>query len=102
MFTCMKTSSQSHLDAETLAITALSFLAQNQDYMAHFLNLTGIDPAEIRSLAASPAFFVAILDHLLSDEGLLLAFATNHQIKPETVAQARRSLTPETFSHASF
>lgn len=102
MYIFMKVTSHSNLDAEILAITALSFLAEDQERMVRFLNLTGIDPAEIRSLATSPAFFVAILDHLLSDEGLLLAFATNQQIRPETVVQARHSLAPDTSSHAIF
>jgi hypothetical protein len=82
-------------DAEVLAITALTFLAEDAARLSRFLDMTGINPAEIRALSQSPAFFVAILDHLLADEGLLLAFAANHQLKPEAVAQARRSFAPE-------
>lgn len=83
------------LDADVMAITALTFLAEDVARLSRFLDMTGIDPADLRRLAESPNFFGAILDHLLADEALLLAFAANHQIKPEAVAQARRSFAPE-------
>jgi hypothetical protein len=86
------------LDAEAMAITALTFLAADGARLSRFLDMTGIDPADLRRLAESPAFFGAILDHLLADEALLLAFCANHHIRPEGIAQARFRLAPEASS----
>jgi hypothetical protein len=57
-----------------------------------FLNLTGIDPGNLRTVAAQPSFLVAVLDHLASDESLLLAFAANEGRDPSDIERARHAL----------
>jgi hypothetical protein len=59
--------------AQTLAIEALGFLAADMERLEPFLSLTGIDPSNLRGVAAQPSFLVAVLDHLAGDESLLSA-----------------------------
>ena len=78
--------------AEALALHALTFLAGNPERLGRFLALSGIGPADLKAHAAEPAFLGGVLDHLLSDEPLLLAFGKECDLPPEAVAQARRFL----------
>jgi hypothetical protein len=78
--------------AAELAIAALSFIAGEPEELGRFLSLTGIGPESIRKAAREPDFLIGVLDHLASDERLLLAFATQNDIDPEQVMQAREAL----------
>ena len=79
-------------EAEIVAIKALGFLASDGERLQHFMDLSGLDVAAIRAGAAKPAFLGGILDHLLSDESLLLVFAEEQQLRPERIAEIRRKL----------
>lgn len=79
-------------DPETLALQALAFLAADEDRLNRFLGLTGIAPETLRRIAHDPAGLGAVLDYLLGWEPLLLEFATDAEVKPESIAQARRKL----------
>lgn len=83
-----------HPDAEALAIEALTFLAADSERISRFLGLTGIAPETLRQAAGEPHFLASVLDYLLNDEALLLAFAANHNHRPEAIATARRRLDP--------
>ncbi|MCA3628870.1 MAG: DUF3572 domain-containing protein [Methylobacterium sp.] len=72
-------------DPEMLAISALSFLAEEPERLSRFLDLTGLSPITLRRAAAEPRFLASVLDYLVADESLLLAFAANAQVAPETV-----------------
>jgi len=78
--------------AEQLAVSALGFLAAEPDRLSRFLSLSGLGPQNLRAAAADPAFLASVLDYLLSDEPLLLAFAAAQEQAPETIAAARRAL----------
>lgn len=78
--------------AETIGLSALRFLADDGPRLGHFLALTGIGPDELRTGAGSPAVLAAVLDHLMRDEALLLAFAANAGLRPEMVADAANLL----------
>jgi hypothetical protein len=77
--------------AETLAIEALGYIAGEPEALGRFLSISGIGPATLRRAAADPAFLAGVLDFLLSDEPLLIAFAGHAGIPPERVAKARRA-----------
>lgn len=79
-------------DAESVAIRALGFLAGDDSHMERFLALTGIGAGDIRAAAAEPGFLAAVLDHVASDESLLLAFAANAGLPPGAVAAAQAAL----------
>src|ERR1700757_1660107 len=66
---------QSREAAEALAIQALSFIAEEPERLGAFLAASGIGPDAIREAADTPGFLAGVLDHMLSDESLLLAFA---------------------------
>ena len=78
--------------AEALAICALEFLAADHDRLAHFLAVSGIDPASIRDAAREPRFLVGVLDHVAGDEPLLLLLAAENRIDPGAVIRARDTL----------
>jgi hypothetical protein len=79
-------------DPETLALQALAFIAGDDDRLERFIGLTGIDPAQLRGLARDPAGLGSVLDYLLGWEPLLLEFAAAQELKPESIAVARRKL----------
>lgn len=79
-------------DPEAMAIDALGFLAEDVERISRFLAITGIEPGSLRAAASEPLFLVSVLDHLLADEALLLAYAANRRIAPETLADARQRL----------
>lgn len=79
-------------EAEIMGLNALGFLAADGERLQRFMDLSGLDVAAIRAGASNPAFLGGILDHLLSDESLLLIFAEEQQLRPERIAQLRRTL----------
>ena len=78
--------------AENLAIQALSFIAGDAERLGRFLALTGIGPTEIRNAAREPGFLAGVLDHIASNERLLMDFAAEADVKPMTVMKARAAL----------
>ena len=78
--------------AEELAVGALGFLAADQERLFRFLDMTGLSPATIRDAAGSPQFLVEVLDHLLADETLLMAYAAEAQCEPASLMKARDHL----------
>jgi hypothetical protein len=79
-------------DAAALALNGLAFLAEDAERLNRFLALTGIAPEELRAAADAPETLLAVLDHLLADESLLLVFAASKGFPPETIAPARAAL----------
>jgi Protein of unknown function (DUF3572) len=75
--------------AETVAIQALSFIAEEPERLDRFLALTGIGPDSLRDATREPNFLLGVLDHLAGDDRLLLEFATQKDIAPEVVTAAR-------------
>ena len=75
--------------AEGLAVAALGFIAAEPERLGRFLALSGIGPDSIRVAAREPQFLAGVLDHITSDERLLLVFATENNIDPEAVMRAR-------------
>ncbi len=74
--------------AEDIAVQALAFLAAEPARLSHFLTLTGLAPGDIRAQAQAPRFLASVLEHLANDESLLLTFAANTSVAPETIAPA--------------
>lgn len=78
--------------AEALAVEALVFIAAEHDRLDRFLALTGLTPGDLRAASSSPGFLSGVLDHLMTDERLLLAFAEERGIDPTTIARAQALL----------
>jgi hypothetical protein len=88
-------SSNARAAAEMLAIQALGFIAEEPERLGAFLNATGLAVERLRESATAPGFLVGVLEHMLADESLLLAFATSAAVHPTEVARARKALGRE-------
>jgi hypothetical protein len=89
----MAPSARTDVAAEAVAAEALAFLAADRARIERFLGLTGVDPARIREVAGERPFLAAVLEYMVADEPLLLAFAeeSGRPIREVTAAQARLS-----------
>lgn len=89
----LKMKQSANLEAgRSVAVSGLAFIAADSDRLSRFLNLTGLGPHNLRTAAADPAFLDSVLDYLVADEALLLAFAADAGLKPEAVARAHAAL----------
>jgi len=79
-------------DPETLALMALAYIAGDSDLLERFLALSGLDLDGLKARAQDPNLLGAILDFLLAHEPDLMAFATDSQVLPASIAAARRKL----------
>jgi hypothetical protein len=84
--------SQSTLNAEVIALNCLGFLAEDGERLGRFLALSGVSPQNLRAQACDPSFLAGVLDYLIADEKLLLAFSETQELKPESVMAARQRL----------
>ncbi|HMG77575.1 MAG TPA: DUF3572 domain-containing protein [Xanthobacteraceae bacterium] len=75
-----------------LAIQALGFIAAEPERLEAFLAATGLTLDRLRESATEPDFLAGVLEHMLADESLLLAFADSAAIDPAEIARARRAL----------
>jgi len=77
---------------ESLAVSALAFLAADGDRLERFLAVTGLGPQNLRGAAADPGFYGSVLGYLVADEPLLLEFAAQAGRRPEEVVRALERL----------
>jgi Protein of unknown function (DUF3572) len=75
-----------------LAIQALAFFAEESDRLSAFLAVTGLAPEHIREAARDPGFLAGVLEHMLGDESLLIAFSQGAGIDPAEIARASNAL----------
>ena len=75
-----------------LAVQALSFIAEEPERLAGFLNATGLTAEGIRTAARERDFLAGVLEHMLANESLLIAYADSAGIDPNEVARARNRL----------
>ena len=78
--------------AELLALKALTFLGNSEDGLVRFVALAGIEPQALMERVEEKGVQVAILDFLLTDEGLLLAFCQEESLKPQEIHRAKYQL----------
>jgi len=81
-------SSRTREAAEILAIQALAFIAEHPERLTGFLAITGLSIDTIRASAQQGDFLAGVLEHMLGDESLLIAFAASAKINPAEVARA--------------
>lgn len=79
--------------AEAMALDALAFIVENIPLRGRFLDLTGLNPDELRDRIMDPALHIAIIEFLLSHEPSLLEFTAARDIAPQLPAQAHAALT---------
>lgn len=79
-------------DASGLAIQALGFLAEDEDRLGDFLSLSGLTVDGLRAEAARPVFLIAVLEHILQDEAMVIAFAASAGVDPASIGPACQRL----------
>ena len=79
--------------AEAVAVQALGFLAQDSERLDRFLALSGLNASEIRAAATEPGFLTGVLDHVVSDDRVLMAFAEQSGLMPAEIEKAHSALT---------
>ena len=60
--------------------------------MRGFLTATGLELAQIRAAAQQDGFLAGVLEHILDNESLLVAFADSAGIDPAEIGRARAAL----------
>jgi hypothetical protein len=80
-------------DAEAIALQALAYLADDPQRLSRFLALTGSDLGELRETAKMAEFQASMLEYMMGDESLLLAFCQEAGIDPATIAPAHALLS---------
>jgi hypothetical protein len=80
--------------AETIAAQGLAFLAAEPRQLQRFLALTGLTAASLKAQIGTTEILVAVLNYLALDESLLLSFAANHNVAPQSIAAALARLDP--------
>jgi hypothetical protein len=87
-----KSKSNPRQAAEALAVQALTYLGQDPERLGRFLSLSGLGPQSLRTAAQETGFLAGVLDHIASDERLLVDFATQAGFAPTDIDRARRVL----------
>jgi hypothetical protein len=78
--------------AEALAIRGLAFLAADTERLDRFLALTGLAPGEVRAASERPGFLAGVLQHIMEDDRIALAFATEQSLTANELDAAARAL----------
>ena len=79
-------------EAEAIALRGLAFLAQTQETLGPFLEESGIAISDLAQSAMERDVQISVLDWLLGNESLLMVFAADSGIAPETILPARHVL----------
>jgi hypothetical protein len=79
-------------DASVIALQALGWTLGEQDRAQRLLDVTGLDPEDLRTRATEPAVLSAVLGFLESHELDLLACAEDVGVRPEALVAAHAQL----------
>ena len=77
-----------------LAEACLGYLAENPDELLAFMQHVGLDPASLRSAVGTPAFERGLIDHVASNEPILLALCANTGMAPEQFMRVWHRINP--------
>lgn len=83
-------------DPEELAIRALNFVAADPSQLARFLDATGWSPQALAEADSRSALLLTVLDYLMQNEDLLMTFAANAGVMPESVGRSYQALSGDT------
>jgi hypothetical protein len=85
----MMTARAARIEAETLALRALTYVVGDADLGPRLLDLTGLDVATLRARASDPRLLAATLAFLEAHEPSLLACAAALESDPQSLVEAR-------------
>ncbi|MEL6960178.1 MAG: DUF3572 domain-containing protein [Pseudomonadota bacterium] len=78
--------------AERIAISALIWLAGNDELLPVFLGSTGASANDLRAQAEDPAFLGSVLEFLTMDDAWVVAFCDTEGLKYNEPLEARYAL----------
>lgn len=78
--------------AEQIALSALIWLASQEDILPLFLGASGANAEDIRGQAENPAFLASVLEFLTMDDNWVIAFCDANKVKYEEPLMARYAL----------
>lgn len=78
--------------AELIALNALTWLAGDATRLEGFMRTTGINLETLRAAAGEPGLLASVLDHVLQDERLLLAWCRDEGHDAAKIRQFRQRL----------
>ena len=78
--------------AETVALRALGWLAGNEELLPVFLGSTGSDAGDFRDRAQDAEFLGSLLDFLMMNDDLVVAFCDANGLDYDQPMLARQSL----------
>ncbi|MEW7006889.1 DUF3572 domain-containing protein [Lentilitoribacter sp. EG35] len=78
--------------AESIAIDVLSWIATDPELFNRFVDLSGLDPSQIREAAQEQGFLAGVLGFIMNHEPTLLNYCSAQNERPEDVARAFQSL----------
>ena len=79
-------------DAAALALQALVWTLGEPDRAQRLLDVTGLDPSDLRARAGEPAVLAAVMGFLEAHQPDLLACADELEVKPEALVAAHEEL----------
>ena len=78
--------------AEQIAVSALAWLAGNEELLPVFLGSTGATAEGLRAQAETPGFLASVLEFLTMDDAWVMAFCDENGLKYEEPLRARYAL----------
>lgn len=78
--------------AQSIALQALSFIVKDNELLEQFLTNTGLTPQELKARVNEPELLGGVLDAILINDEVLLAFCNFSSLSPNTIILARQSL----------
>ena len=78
--------------ATSYAISALIWLANNQQSLEMFLNASGASPDDLRVRAQDPEFLGFVLDFFMTSDELMTSLSVDLKIAPAQLNIARSTL----------
>ena len=71
--------------AKSYAITALQWLAKDNQNLEAFLMYSGADADDLRNGSKNPEFLAFVLDFFMTSDDLILNFSEDLKISPEKI-----------------
>lgn len=78
--------------AEQIAVSALLWLAGNEELFPVFLGASGANADDLRAQAENPAFLGSVLEFVTMDDAWVVSFCDENNVKYEEPLQARYAL----------
>lgn len=80
------------LEAQTVALNALAWLAANEELLPVFMGASGVSGDDLKGRAGEPDFLGSVLDFVMMDDSWVIAFCDSSGTGYDTPRRARMAL----------